>query len=52
MSQGGSSDELALRYFSTINKSRTKLLYEMYKEDFLMFNYDPKSFFKVSRKDQ
>ena len=51
-SHGGSSDDLALQYFSMINKSSTKLLYEMYKMDFLMFNYDPTPYFKISRKDK
>ena len=51
-SHGGSSDDLALQYFSTINKSSTKILYEMYKMDFLMFNYDPTPYFKISRKDK
>ena len=51
-SHGGSSDDLALQYFSMINKSSTKFLYEMYKMDFLMFNYDPTPYFKISRKDK
>ena len=49
---GGSSDDLALQYFSTVNKSSTKLLYEIYKMDFLMFNYDPTPYFKILRKDK
>ena len=51
-SHGGSSDDLALQYFSMVNKSSTKLLYEIYKMDFLMFNYDPTPYFKISRKDK
>ena len=50
-SHGGSSDDLALKYFSIVHESRTKLLYEVYKMDFLMFDYDPDPFFKASRKD-
>lgn len=50
-SHGGSSDDLALNYFSMVNESRTRLLYEVYKKDFLMFDYDPTPFFKVSRKE-
>ena len=51
-SHGGSSDTIALQYFSTVNRSRVKLLYARYKLDFLMFNYDPKPYFKVSIKDE
>ena len=51
-SKGGSSDDLALNYFSIVNESRTKALYDVYKKDFLMFDYDPEPFIKVSRKDQ
>jgi len=51
-SHHGSSDELALEYFSLVTKSKTILLYEMYKKDFLMFDYDPMPFFKVSMEEK
>ena len=51
-SQGGSSDAIALEYFSTVNESRTRHLYELYKADFLMFNYDPTPYFIASRKNK
>ena len=30
----------------------SKALYDVYKKDFLMFEYNPEPFFKVSRKNQ
>ena len=50
--KGGSSDDLALNYFSIVNESKAKALYDVYEKDFLMFDYSPEPFFKVSRKNQ
>ena len=51
-SKGGSSDDLALNYFSIVNESKAKALYDVYEKDFLMFDYNPEPFFKVSRQNQ
>ena len=48
-SKGRSSDDLALNYFSIVNESKAKALYDVYKKDFFLFDYDPEPFFKVSR---
>lgn len=47
VSHGGSSDDLALSLFSTISLDKRKQLYEMYKLDFLMFDYSVEGFYEV-----
>ena len=48
-SGGGSTNELARKYFSELDIDSTKKLYELYKVDFEMFNYSPEEYFELSR---
>ena len=42
-SSGGSSNQLAKKYFSELDKRTIRQLYEIYKVDFEMFGYHPNS---------
>ena len=44
VSSGGSTTELAHKYFSMLDNSTIKKLYKIYKVDFEMFGYSPESF--------
>ena len=46
---GGSTNELARKYFSELDINTTKQLYELYKVDFEMFDYSPEEYFELSR---
>ena len=48
-SGGGSTNELARKYFSELDINTTKQLYELYKVDFEMFDYSPEEYFELSR---
>ena len=48
-SGGGSTNELARKYFSELDIDTTKQLYELYKVDFEMFDYSPEEYFEISR---
>ena len=45
----GETSELAMEYFSLIHKEDVERLYELYKFDFEMFDYDPDIYFKVAK---
>ena len=49
-SSGGSTANLSRKYFSEIDISTAKKLYELYKVDFEMFSYNPEEYFKYTRK--
>ena len=50
MSSGGSTKDLARKYFSELELDRVKDLYSVYKVDFEMFGYSPEEYFNVARK--
>ena len=41
--------ERAIRYFKMLEKSKVKRLYNIYKEDFLLFDYDHQPYLKASK---
>lgn len=43
-SSGGSTEDLALKYFSTVSRIKIQRLYDKYKHDFQMFDYSPQAF--------
>ena len=49
-SSGGSTAQLSRKYFSEIDISTAKKLYELYKVDFEMFSYNPEEYYKYTRK--
>ena len=49
-SSGGSTANLSRKYFSEIDISTAKKLYELYKVDFEMFGYNPEEYFEYTRK--
>ena len=49
MSSGGSTRDLAKKYFSELDKTMVRKLYEFYKVDFEMFDYNPDEYFKVAK---
>ena len=50
MSSGGSTKDLARKYFSEMDIDTAKRLYQLYKVDFEMFGYSPDEYFKLARK--
>jgi len=50
VSSGGSTKELARKYFSEMDIDTVKRLYQLYKVDFEMFGYTPDEYFKIARK--
>lgn len=47
-SSGGSTEDLARQYFSTLSKGEVKRLYDYYKFDFDAFGYDHKEFLAIA----
>ena len=45
----GDTSDLAMEYFSQIYKDDVEKLYELYKFDFELFDYDPDIYFKVAK---
>ena len=50
VSSGGSTKELARKYFSEMDIDTVKRLYQLYKVDFEMVGYTPDEYFKIARK--
>ena len=50
VSSGGSTKDLARKYFSEMDIDTVKRLYQLYKVDFEMFGYTPDEYFKIARK--
>lgn len=50
VSSGGSTKDLARKYFSEMDIDTVKRLYQLYKVDFEMFGYSPDEYFKLARK--
>ena len=48
-SSGGSTEDLARKYFSTLSKSEAEGLYNYYKFDFDAFGYDHKEFLALAK---
>ena len=48
-SSGGSTEALALQYFSTLSKREAEELYDYYKFDFDAFGYDHKEFLAAAK---
>ena len=49
VSSGGSTEDLAKKYFSELDITMVKKLYDLYKVDFEMFDYSPDEYFKVAK---
>ena len=49
VSSGGSSKELARKYFSQLSVNTVKKLYNIYKVDFEMFGYSPQLYYDYAR---
>ena len=49
MSSGGSTRDLARKYFSELNIVMVRRLYEFYKVDFEMFGYTPDEYFELAK---
>ena len=49
VSSGGSTKELAKKYFSQLSLSTVKKLYNVYKVDFEMFGYSPQLYYQYAR---
>ena len=47
-SEGGGSKDLVRKYFSQLTKQQVLRLYEMYKIDHEMFNYDPQIYIDMA----
>ena len=47
-SSGGSTEDLARHYFSTLSKGEVERLYDYYKFDFDAFGYDHKEFLAIA----
>ena len=47
-SSGGSTRELAMKYFSELSLETVEKLYEVYKVDFEMFGYSPQLYYEYS----
>ena len=50
VSSGGSTKDLARKYFSELDLDTVASLYNLYKVDFEMFGYSPDSYIKLARK--
>ena len=50
-SSGGSTEDLAQEYFSSVKQSRIQLLYQLYHLDFEMFDYSPEYFINIGISD-
>lgn len=50
VSSGGSTKDLAKKYFSEMDIVTVKRLYKLYKVDFDMFGYSPEEYFELARK--
>ena len=49
VSSGGSTKELARKYFSQLNLDTVKKLYNIYQVDFEMFGYSPQWYYDIAR---
>ena len=49
VSSGGSTKELTRQYFTEINITTARKLYELYKVDFEMFGYSPEEYFEQTK---
>ena len=49
VSSGGSTKELAKKYFSQLSLVTVKKLYSIYKVDFEMFGYSPQLYYDYAR---
>ena len=49
VSSGGSTKELARKYFSQLSLDTVKKLYNIYKVDFEMFGYSPQLYYDYAR---
>ena len=49
VSSGGSTKELAKKYFSQLSLDTVKKLYNIYQVDFKMFGYSPQLYYDIAR---
>lgn len=49
VSSGGSTRNLARKYFSELDIMTVRRLYEFYKVDFEMFGYSPDEYFEIAK---
>lgn len=52
MGKGKNTQELLMNYYAQLTKSQVKGLYEIFKYDFEIFDYNPKPYFDVARMDE
>lgn len=52
VSSGGSTRDLALKYFSELDIMIVRRLYEFYKVDFEMFGYSPEEYFIIAKNSE
>ena len=49
ISSGGSTEELAEKYFSQLRLDTVKRLFQLYRVDFEMFSYSPQLYYQYAR---
>ena len=49
VSSGGSTKELAKKYFAQLSLDTVKKLYSIYQVDFEMFGYSPQLYYDIAR---
>ena len=52
VSSGGSTRDLARKYFSELDIMTVRRLYEFYKVDFEMFGYSPDVYFEIAKNSE
>ena len=52
MSSGGSTKDLARKYFSELDLATVKKLYKVYKVDFEMFGYTPDIYYDLAQQSE
>ena len=52
VSSGGSTRDLARKYFSELDIMTVRRLYEFYKVDFEMFGYSPDEYFEIAKNSE
>ena len=52
VSSGGSTRDLARKYFSELDIMMVRRLYEFYKVDFEMFGYSPDEYFEIAKNSE
>lgn len=50
--KGKNTNDIIMNYYAQLTKSQVKGLYQLYKHDFEIFDYDPEEFLRVARENE